>query len=328
MIMNNRPKISVIVPCYNLGNFLIPCLNSIQRQNNLGVEYIFVNDGSTDNTLDILKVFCENGINYILIDQVNAGVSNARNTALDIAHGDYIYLLDGDDILTDCAIEKMISCIEANSPDIILSSVIIREGNKQVPISLNLKSGNYLPESLYKSCRYFPTMPQLLYRRAMIKQYGLRFNSNLRLGEVYDFSIRAMVVSSRVTVTEQSFFIYVMRAASATHKPKYQIDVTVLDTIKEYNKWGGKLRKYSSFQATAFKMLMSFTYNKYVKTGVCNQEACKVIEAVLEDKVAKSCIENVAFSISMPIKMRVLALYILLFRIPGFRLLCSFFKLI
>lgn len=324
--MNYRPKISVIIPCYNLGNYLTSCLDSIQWQNNIDVEYIFVNDGSTDETLDTLREFCAKRANYILIDQENAGVSKARNTAMEIARGDYIYLLDGDDILTDHAIERMVSCIEANSPDVILSSVIVAEENKQLHIPLKLKFGNYDPEALYKSCRYFPTMPKLLYRRAIIEQYGLRFNPNLRVGEVYDFSIRVMAVSSKVAVVEQSFFIYVMRPLSATHKPNFNVDVTVLDTVKDYYKWGGELKKYSSFHTTAFKMLMSFTYNKYVRGGFCDQESCKVIETVLEDEMAKNCIRNVALSVSIPVKTRILAIYVLLFGKLGFRILCNIFK--
>ena len=88
--MEMNPLISVIIPCYNLGEYLDACLNSILRQGAGDVEYIFVNDGSTDGTLEKLKQFVQDKSYCKLINQSNKGVSAARNAALDISQGEYI----------------------------------------------------------------------------------------------------------------------------------------------------------------------------------------------------------------------------------------------
>ena len=94
-----NPKISVIIPVYNVEKFLRECLDSVVNQTMRDIEIICVNDGSTDNSLDILKEYAAKDDRIIVINQTNGFVGSARNNGLKIAKGEYIQFVDSDDYL-------------------------------------------------------------------------------------------------------------------------------------------------------------------------------------------------------------------------------------
>lgn len=97
------PKVSIIVPVYNVENYLRKCLDSLINQTLKNIEIICINDGSTDNSLSILEEYASKDERIIVINQENAGVSSARNRGLEIATGEYIAFVDADDSVTpDC----------------------------------------------------------------------------------------------------------------------------------------------------------------------------------------------------------------------------------
>lgn len=103
-------KVSVIVPCYNQGEFLLDCLESVLAQTYKDWECIIVNDGSTDNTESIALTFCQKDSRFTYILQTNQGVSAARNNGILSSNGQYILPLDGDDKIAPTYIEKAMLC--------------------------------------------------------------------------------------------------------------------------------------------------------------------------------------------------------------------------
>ena len=95
--MNTSDKISIIVPVYNVEQYLSKCLKSIIKQSYKNLEIIIVNDGSTDGSWKICKYYAKKDKRIVLLNQQNQGLSIARNNALDIAGGDYIGFVDSDD---------------------------------------------------------------------------------------------------------------------------------------------------------------------------------------------------------------------------------------
>ena len=103
-------KISVIIPVYNGEKYIQRCIDSVFNQTYSNVEIIVVNDGSTDNTENILKKYSD----IILINKKNEGVSMARNTGLSLATGDYVYFCDADDYLEKDAFEVLVKEYDEN----------------------------------------------------------------------------------------------------------------------------------------------------------------------------------------------------------------------
>lgn len=107
----NEPLVSVIVPAYNVGPYVRDTLNSVLEQTYSNWECIIVNDGSTDNTRQVIEAFIAQDPRFKLIDIPNSGVCVARNTAVDHAHGTYILPLDGDDKIADTYIERCVAVV-------------------------------------------------------------------------------------------------------------------------------------------------------------------------------------------------------------------------
>lgn len=103
------PLISVIIPVYNVDLFLEPCLESILRQTYSNIEVICVDDGSTDRSLEICQKYKEKDNRVYVIHKDNQGVSSARNTGVDFAHGQYIIFIDADDYLDKNALKILSS---------------------------------------------------------------------------------------------------------------------------------------------------------------------------------------------------------------------------
>ena len=95
--MNENPKISVILPVYNVEKYLRQCLDSVINQTYKNLEIILVNDGSTDNSGKICEEYALNDERIKVIHKENGGISSARNAAIDIAKGQYITFIDSDD---------------------------------------------------------------------------------------------------------------------------------------------------------------------------------------------------------------------------------------
>ena len=114
----NKPLISVVVPVYNVEQYLKKCLDSIIKQKYNNLEIIIVNDGSTDNSQKICQEYVKKDKRIKLITQKNQGLSAARNTGIDNAHGKYISFVDSDDYLDLEFINELYNTIIENKSDI------------------------------------------------------------------------------------------------------------------------------------------------------------------------------------------------------------------
>ena len=111
--------ISVIIPVYNVRDYLPQCLDTLGTQAGDIMETILVNDGSTDNSLSICKEYAQRNSNAIIIDKENGGLSDARNAGTKAAKGDYIYYLDSDDWLAPNAIKTLVDYAIENDCEIV-----------------------------------------------------------------------------------------------------------------------------------------------------------------------------------------------------------------
>ncbi|MGL5549114.1 MAG: glycosyltransferase family 2 protein [Culicoidibacterales bacterium] len=105
----NQPLVSVVVPVYNVAQYLPKCLDSIVNQTYKNLEIILVNDGSTDNSLEIIHEYAKKDSRIMVIDQENGGLSDARNTGVKQINGEYIVFVDSDDWLKLTMIQKMVT---------------------------------------------------------------------------------------------------------------------------------------------------------------------------------------------------------------------------
>lgn len=133
LMIRIKVKITIIVPVYNVSEYLEQCLDSITNQTYRQLEIICINDGSTDSSLDILSKFALKDSRFIIIDQLNTGLSGARNAGLNKATGDYIMFVDSDDWLALDACDTAISAAVEKSVDIVMWPYLKEYGSYNKP---------------------------------------------------------------------------------------------------------------------------------------------------------------------------------------------------
>ena len=105
--MKSNIKVSIIIPIYNVEEYLEECLVSAVKQTLNDIEIICVNDGSLDNSMEIVKRYAEKDERIVIVNKENGGLSSARNAGLDVASGEYVYFLDSDDYIVEDAMEVL-----------------------------------------------------------------------------------------------------------------------------------------------------------------------------------------------------------------------------
>ena len=136
----NRVDVSIIIPVYNVQEYLSECLDSVINQTIKNTEIIVVNDGSTDNSSHILAEYKIKFPELIIINQENRGISETRNQGLNAATGEYIAFVDSDDYIEKCMFERMYNAAKRESADIVICNYILyNEAQEQ-------SSGKYIIE--------------------------------------------------------------------------------------------------------------------------------------------------------------------------------------
>lgn len=118
----NFPLISIIIPVYNVEEYIAHCIHNILSQTYSNLEIIIVNDGSLDDSIRIAKELTKDDPRFIYIDKENGGQSDARNAGLDIATGDYIFFCDPDDFIFEKSIENLYYASVLTNADIVVGS--------------------------------------------------------------------------------------------------------------------------------------------------------------------------------------------------------------
>ncbi len=153
----NDIKVSIIIPVYNVEKYLEECLDSAVNQTLKDIEIICVNDGSTDNSLDILKKYERKYKNITIINQENKGLSGARNSGLKIAKGKYVYFFDSDDIIDINLCKECYEISETKELDILTfdASVFYDDNSLESIHKFDYSRKDILNEEVMKGDDYY-----------------------------------------------------------------------------------------------------------------------------------------------------------------------------
>ena len=196
--MNNNAKVSVIVGIYNSGEFLERGLESISRQTWKNIEVLMMDDGSSDNSVEICDKFAEHDSRFIAIHKKNSGVCDSRNKGLDMATGDYVCFMDGDDWFSEDFVEYMMSIIEKTKSSMVLSDQLFTTRDK---IQSSDKSIEIWSAEETISKLIYPYMVlgpwNKMYSMEVIKEHNIRFPSHW-FGETLHFASMVAFYSEKV----------------------------------------------------------------------------------------------------------------------------------
>lgn len=263
--MNNL--VSVIVPIYNVEDYLLTCIKSILNQTYTNIEVILVNDGSTDKSLDICKKIIRNDSRVRLISKKNGGLSEARNFGIDEALGEYYLFVDSDDYIKEDMIEKMVIAMnKERNIDLVICNYT-SEGDFK---NEDNKSFRWTQNDFWKNY-YGPNYVACVV--AWNKLYKKELFNNLRykIGKLNEdeFIIQYIIEQCRsITFLNDQLYFYRLRKNSITHstnmeKAADQVDA-FLERINYFYKHNQKhlLNKSVNAEIYLISNLIYFAQNK------------------------------------------------------------------
>lgn len=265
MLNKNNIKISVIVPCYNIESYLPRCIESILVQTYKTLEIILISDGSTDGTDEVIREYAKKDSRIIPIFKANSGVSDTRNRGLDMATGDYIGFVDGDDYIEPEMYETLLKNAIENNADIShcgyqmvfpsrvdyyynTGKKVIQDNKKGIR---DIIVGDYVEPGIWNK----------LYRLDILKE--LRMPPDIKINEDVVFNFYAFVNSQKSVYEDLPFYHYILRKGSAAtskiNQNKLFDPVRVRKEIFEYS------LKYldNEIQSVAYSSYLNSIINLY-----------------------------------------------------------------
>ena len=291
-----KDLVSVIVPVYNVADFLPQCLNSIKRQMYDNLEIILVDDGSTDGSPAILDEFAKNEKRAKVIHQNNMGVSAARNAGLDIATGKWIAFVDSDDWLERDYIDRMVDAAELHETKFSFCSLSLENGQRGQISILPLKTGKHTAKEampyIFTQNGKGSGIYQGLFDREIIEKEKIRFDTNVRRYEDLLFYSLYMPQVNEVAVVNHPLYHFNQTPESIKHKYKvYTLgradDAEYLYTTFESNLmlYGVDERIYERGLKMAYvDFIIKFAANIWdKKNGAKSKEKHEIIKDFIEN---------------------------------------------
>ena len=240
--MSGTPQLSLVIAVYNGENFLSAFFDSIKRQNLSGLELVVVNDGSTDNSAQIIARYASEFEHYQVIDQANGGVSAARNTGLAVARGEYVAFPDIDDVIYPGMYPRLLDIALAGHLDVAPcnATYIYDDGrpSKKISPSDKLASPGTLDgppwlQMPLPSRKFLHVTWLNIYRHEFIKAQGFTFEHGLRHQDI-PWTTEVLLTAKRVQYIDEVFYDYLIHSASVSHTPG--TDDTRMRSARHYMK--------------------------------------------------------------------------------------------
>lgn len=239
------PKISVIIPIYNVEKYLCRCIDSILAQTFTDFELILVDDGSPDHCPEICDEYAARDSRIHVIHKRNEGVSIARNTGLDIVSGEYVTFVDSDDYIAPDRLELLFLQVAEHQADVVVTNYVVVDDNYQVLNKIvHKQTGMVDTETPDKIVKYINNLFlgshgwevwSRLFRRSIIADNNIRFPTTCAdyaedLGFILAYALHAKCVVS----LEYSGYFYRIRQDSMMRTSESAVK---LDQLNEVSKW-------------------------------------------------------------------------------------------
>lgn len=285
--------VSVVIPCHNSQAFIDETITSLQHQTYSLAEYIFVDDGSTDNTRDVILKYAQNDSRISLVDNPERGAGSSRNLGAERAVGDYLIFLDSDDFFETDLLSSMVCSMEESGSDIAICefSFYLDKTNKTKCGTTNLKNipspttAEAIANQLLKNIQYSPWNKMI--RADYWKQTGIRFQ-NCRLANDFFAMFELIVKSNVISIVDKSLVNYRIRETGSIQNKKSEYPLALLEPFEngifidpEIMGVGWRRRLASNVFASVMRSnLDSFSYNSVrrdVWSALQNSAVCRTI---------------------------------------------------
>lgn len=234
MTLTTAPKVSILVPCFNVETFVAECLTSIRQQTLHDIEVICLNDGSTDKTLDIMRQTVGDDPRFRIVDKPNSGYGATMNLGLTMAKGDYIGIVESDDFVEPDMFRALYE--EAVQHDLDISRCtfnMLREGDIKTNTCPYLpKTQVFDPKVELDAFRHPPSIWAAIYRRSLLQDWNIRFLETP--GAAYQdisFAFKTTMAATRIRCLPQPLLNYRIHQNNSVKKASNAL--IVIDEIDE-----------------------------------------------------------------------------------------------
>ena len=234
-----QPTVSIIIPVYNIENYIENCLDSVLNQSYTTLEIICVDDGSTDFSAHKIKMYSEKDSRIKYIYQQNAGVSCARNKGLENAGGEYIFFLDGDDYIHPQTIEALLECAEKTKADMVCADYKITQKLNETyehPGDIAFHSASF-DELYFQGNKLGKCAVAKLIKAVLAKRFS--FFEGIAMGEDGCYILKLLNENISVYTAEFPLYYYYRREGSATKSVLNEKKLTIVnayDRMCDYTK--------------------------------------------------------------------------------------------
>lgn len=220
-------RISIIVPIYNVAQYLEKCIQSVIHQTYKNLQVILVDDGSSDNSLEICQNYQKQDTRITVIHKVNAGLVSARKAGMEAVKGDYVGYVDGDDWIEPDMYERLFETMQKTGADMI-ETAYFRETEGVSLKSVNkISPGIYtasdlIPDMLcdndFNECRLSPYLWSKLFKREILQDIQMNINNQIQLGEDAAVTYPYVLKCNRVAILDYAGYHYIQRKGSMTRQ--------------------------------------------------------------------------------------------------------------
>lgn len=271
--LKNITKISIIIPCYNCASMVEETLQSLQSQTYKDFEVVMVNDGSTDNTREVLEQWRDSSdLNITVVNQENGGVSSARNHGIEVASGEYILFLDSDDIYHEDYVYNLVSAMQDKQYDTVYCRLSrnLNEVRQYVPtgeLSHEQTQKEAMDKLLFEMGKY--GFYCYLYRKETLRRFAIQFDLNTKFGEDREFNWKYLTHCNSILWLDMPLYGYRINALSATQNSSNWRKTDLLQAVKRVEKYLKDFRcDYSeTFNSYMFSRAMWAVAKTFAVTG-------------------------------------------------------------
>lgn len=227
--------VSIIIPVYNVENYLEQCLSSVVKQTFKNTEIILLNDGSTDGSLRICRKYEKMDGRVIVCSHENRGLGETRNRGIAMAKGEYLFFADSDDYLGKDYVESLYKKAVKTGADVVQGeSIMIFEGDGTEKLEVDLSGYDDVEIDPSNSDSFFRDIFfthvykhyawNKLYRASFVKEHGILFGDNKRIfAEDTWFQLQLFHYHPHIAFDSGSYYYYRQRATSIMHTPKQNL---------------------------------------------------------------------------------------------------------
>ena len=268
---SKQASISIIVPIWNTEKYLRRCLDSLVNQTKKDIEIVCVNDGSPDNSLDIINEFAAKDSRIKVVNQKNQGVAVARNTGLKNATSKYIMWCDSDDEYTPEMCEKMFNAIESQKVDLAICGIkVINDGVDSKLIGdienyVKLKFSGKQKIDWNLIVHTDVSLPSKIMKKSLIDKYGMDFPKGLHFEDAYFFD-QYFTASKSAYYMDETLYNYYrnndsIMSRSFKRTPISLDYIQIIPKTYAYLKKNNLLEKYNDFFWHRFIQYYAFSYD-------------------------------------------------------------------